>query len=670
MAGKKRVPARMKAKQEFKPQGFTKKEWITMGIVVAAIILVVVGYLFLRNYFDGSLRTHGGKVHSDADWIVVNTGTTDKPKYFKLGTVSDVDGYTRKNENYSGDANVPTFIYTPNDTASTIENVTILAAKGQAEEMANKVSANYTSYLQNAVPGEITQMTIGDHTGWAFSCDYQDTEPAAAAATPAPEASIAPDATAEATVAPDATAAPEASATPAPVTKPARLISIYFDASHSMSVLASITAKADDASKLPSVDELYKALAPFVQSMTIDGEVKGTPAPVATASDTAASSSAVVTAAPTAEAAVTAEATEAAATAEATEAPAAEATVAPAAEATVEATEAPAAEATEAAVAAKAAVEVTAAPTVEATAAPTVEATVEATAAPTAEATVAPTVEATAEATAAPTVTPEPTPLPEGALPVVDGKVQAEANWIVAKALVSGSPVYYKLGEVQDVDGYTKSAEQYSSDGSAPAFFYYPAAADSPIANIRVTAASYDAKTSAESAAKGVSTYLKGGASSDIAQTTIAGRTGWMFSSDYENAVVETSTPAPDATATPIPGSARSVSVYFDAPKGLSIGISVTTKPGDAAALTDVASLTKMLEPFVQMLAIEGDIAAPEAAAEATVAPTAEATVAPAEATVAPAEATAAPATEATVAPAEATVAPTAEATAEPSPAA
>lgn len=649
MAGKKRVPARMKAKQEFKPQGFTKKEWITMGIVVAAIIVVVVGYLFLRDYFDGSLRTHGGKVQADADWIVVNTGTTGKPKYFKLGTVSDVDGYTRKNENYSGDANVPTFIYTPNDTASAIENVTILAAKGQAEEMANKVSANYTSYLQNAVPSEVTQMTIGGHTGWAFSCDYQDTEPAATA-TPAPEASIAPeaaatatvapDATAAATVAPEATAAPEPSATPAPVTKPARLISIYFDASHSMSVLASITAKADDASKLPSVDELYKVLTPFVQSMTIDGEVKGTPAPVATASDTAASSGAVTTAAPT----------EAAATAEATEAPAAEAT--------------------EAAVAAKTAAEVAAAPTVEATVEPTVEATVEATAEPTVEATleatIAPTVEATVEptveATVAPTATPEPTPLPEGALPVVDGKVQAEANWIVAKALVSGSPVYYKLGEVQDVDGYTRSAEQYFSDGNTPAFFYYPAAADSPIANIRVTAGSYDAKTSSESAAKGVSTYLKSGASSDVAQTTIAGRTGWMFSSDYENAIVETSTPAPDATATPVPGSARSVSVYFDAPKGLSIGISVTTKPGDAAALADVASLTKMLEPFVRMLAIEGDISAPEATvapAEATAAPTAEVTVAPT------AEATA----EATVAPAEATVAP-AEATAEPSPAA
>jgi hypothetical protein len=325
-----------------------------------------------------------------------------------------------------------------------------------------------------------------------------------------------------------------------------------------------------------------------------------------------------------------------------------EATAAPTVEATVEATAAPTVEAT-----------------VEATAAPTVEATVEATAAPTVEATVEATAEPTVEATAAPT--PEPTPLPEGALPVVDGKVQAEGSWIVARALVSGSTVYYKLGEVQDVDGYTKSAEQYSSDGNTPSFFYYPTAADSQIADIRVMAANYDAKSSADRAAKGYAAYFKNAASSDVTQLTIAGRTGWMFSSDYENAIVDATTPAPDATATPVPGSVRAVSVYFDAPKGLSVVVSVTTKPGDAAALTDVASLTKMLEPFVQMLAIEGDITAPAATvapAEATVAP-AEATVAPAEATVAPAEATAAPA-EATVAPAEATAAPTVEATVAP----
>jgi hypothetical protein len=279
MAGKKRVPARMKAKQEWKPQGFTKKEWITMGIVLGAIVVLILGYFLLRDFFDGSLRIAGGKVQADANWIVVNTGTTDKPKYFKLGSVSPVDGYAMTTEHYSGDDNVPTFQYTP-DTAGAIDNVTILAAKGGAQEMAGKVAANYASYLQNAVASEVSEVTIGGRTGWAFSCDYEDQVPEATA-TPAPEATPAAEATAapEATPAAEATAAPEA--TPAPAVKAARVVNVYFDASRGMSVLTGITAKADTAAQLTSVEDLYKAMEPFAKGMSIDGEAQATAAPAA-----------------------------------------------------------------------------------------------------------------------------------------------------------------------------------------------------------------------------------------------------------------------------------------------------------------------------------------------------------------------------------------------------
>ena len=263
MAGKKRMPARMKAKKEWKPQGFTRKEWITIGIVLGAILVLVLGYFLLRGFFDGSLRISGGKVQADANAIVVSTGTTDKPKYFKLGSVSEVDGYAMATEHLTGDNNVPTFVYTP-ETAGAIDNVTMLAAKGQAQDMAGKVAANYASYLQNAVSSEVTQVTVGGRTGWAFSCDYEDPLPEAAA-TPAPEATVAPAAT--------------PAATPAPAVKAARVITIYFDASRSMAVLSSITAKADTKDQLPSVEDMYKAMEPFVQGLTIDGEAQPTAAP-------------------------------------------------------------------------------------------------------------------------------------------------------------------------------------------------------------------------------------------------------------------------------------------------------------------------------------------------------------------------------------------------------
>ena len=181
MAGKK-VPARVKAKKEYKPQGFTKQEWITIGIVAAVIAVLIIGYVLLRDLFDGSLKVTDGKVQAEENWIVVNTGTSSSPKYYKLGEVSPVDGYTMKRESLTGDDNAPTFVYTP-EGESAVEDVTILAAKGGAEEMASKVLTNYASFLQNAVPGEVVQKTFGSRTGWSFSCDYDEVSTVTAEAT-------------------------------------------------------------------------------------------------------------------------------------------------------------------------------------------------------------------------------------------------------------------------------------------------------------------------------------------------------------------------------------------------------------------------------------------------------------------------------------------------------
>ena len=269
MAGKKRVPARMKAKHEFKPQGFTKKEWITMGIVALAIVLAVAGYLLLRDYFDGSLRVKDGAVQAEDNWIVANTGDTLKPKYFKLGSVSPVDGFTMENERYPSDDNVSNFVYKPTGD-SALDSVSVMAAKGGAEAMAQQYATTYSTYLQSATAGEVREVTVGGRTGWGFTFDYAPTETeAAATATPAPEATIAPEATS------------------APAAKTVRSVIVYFDASRGMSVFASLTTKADDADKLPDTDSLFKALDPFVAGMTIDGVVQATAAPAETAASDA-----------------------------------------------------------------------------------------------------------------------------------------------------------------------------------------------------------------------------------------------------------------------------------------------------------------------------------------------------------------------------------------------
>lgn len=177
---------------------------------------------------DDALPVVGGKVKAEDDWIVGSTRGIDI-KYFKLGTVVSMDGYTLSVEHYSDDENTPTFLYTP-EKESLIDYVEIMAAWGQAQEMAEKAAANIGAYLGNAVVSEAFQQEIVDRNGWSFSYDYEDAQVMAV-----------------------------------------RTVNIYFDGINDISVLCSITAKANDAAKLPTVEKMFRELEPFVQRMTIEG---------------------------------------------------------------------------------------------------------------------------------------------------------------------------------------------------------------------------------------------------------------------------------------------------------------------------------------------------------------------------------------------------------------
>lgn len=182
---------------------------------------------------DDALPVVGGKVKAEDDWIVGSTGGIDR-KYFKLGTTVSMDGYTLSVEHYSDDENIPTFLYTP-EKESLIDNVTIMAAWGQAQEMAEKAAANIGAYLGNAVVSEAFQQEIVDRTGWSYSYVYEDAQVGDSAV------------------------------------MAVRTVNIYFDGINDISVLCSITAKANDVAKLPTVEKIFRELEPFVQRMTIDG---------------------------------------------------------------------------------------------------------------------------------------------------------------------------------------------------------------------------------------------------------------------------------------------------------------------------------------------------------------------------------------------------------------
>ncbi len=238
MAGKKRVPARSKGPKEKKPEWLTKKQWITLGICVAAAVVLLVAYLLLRDLFDGSLKVADGVVQAEDGWVVVNNGTTDRPKYFKLGEVQPVDGYRLEEEDYLGDENVPAFYFYP-EGESPVDSIGLLPAKGGAQEMAERAAASYGSFFTGAQTSQVAPREIAGKSGWGFTCAYESS-------------AFSDEATQE-------------------ENKPGRVVNLYFDAPHGVSVLISATASAADAASVADEAALLALMEPVVESLTIAG---------------------------------------------------------------------------------------------------------------------------------------------------------------------------------------------------------------------------------------------------------------------------------------------------------------------------------------------------------------------------------------------------------------
>ena len=129
--------------------------------VVLALILIWLGCKFfmgpggsLPNFF-GNLRT------VESDWIVANTGTSSKPKYFKMGEVTAPEGYTLDPEYIIGsDAKAQTFYFAADEANSAAKSVYVAGVSNtSAADMLNTVLGY--SYHESA--GEATNATIGGH---------------------------------------------------------------------------------------------------------------------------------------------------------------------------------------------------------------------------------------------------------------------------------------------------------------------------------------------------------------------------------------------------------------------------------------------------------------------------------------------------------------------------
>lgn len=120
----------------------TKKE---ITITVAIVAIIVLGLiLFNLLYDDGSLKVVNGVAQAQGDSLIINEGTSRSPRYFKVGQLADIDGYSKESEPITSDDNVLKYTYTPAGE-SAIERVSVYAYGFSAQTFADATLASYSS---------------------------------------------------------------------------------------------------------------------------------------------------------------------------------------------------------------------------------------------------------------------------------------------------------------------------------------------------------------------------------------------------------------------------------------------------------------------------------------------------------------------------------------------
>ena len=153
MAKKAKTSARSKGyrKTVQKKPFLTRKEIIALVAIVAAIALAIL--LFNLLYDDGSLDVVDGAVQTENfdNSVIVQDHIGDETKYFKVAEVGELEGYTREREENSADANLATFVYTPEDETSPIDYIRV---SGGSLTPDGHMENDVFSYTMSGIPIE------------------------------------------------------------------------------------------------------------------------------------------------------------------------------------------------------------------------------------------------------------------------------------------------------------------------------------------------------------------------------------------------------------------------------------------------------------------------------------------------------------------------------------
>ena len=158
-----------------------------LALMISAGVLVLAVILFAIFYSDGSLPVkkvlegEGAQattknvvqVPEGENWLIINKGTSSKPKYYKLGSIDLPDTY-RTDEEWSvgSDSNIKQYHLLPNDEASPIKYVHIQGVNKPANEIAPEAHSSYGSFYAESEATDIAEVDFDGVTATWFAAKF------------------------------------------------------------------------------------------------------------------------------------------------------------------------------------------------------------------------------------------------------------------------------------------------------------------------------------------------------------------------------------------------------------------------------------------------------------------------------------------------------------------
>ena len=246
------------AKKSAKSKGYrrqtAKKPYLSrrdIAIVCVIVAALAVAAFFLFRYDDGALKVKDGAVVTDGDnWLIANgSNVRGGARYYRLGEIGEIDGYSRQKGALSSDANLPEYTFTPAGEDKGDVSLTVSCGHGSAEAM-----AKYTHSLMENTPsitaGEVQSGQLGgvDARWYSYDTDLTDAE-----ATPE-----------------DANDTADAAQADAGENRYSRAIAGYIDASHDCCVIFRAVSRGETQAECLDLEALQGMVEKAVGAVTLD----------------------------------------------------------------------------------------------------------------------------------------------------------------------------------------------------------------------------------------------------------------------------------------------------------------------------------------------------------------------------------------------------------------